>query len=124
MQGRLNASNSADLLANSREISGVKVLAVKVDMPDPKGLRELADTLKERIGSGIIVLACETEGKAHLLVAVTKDLTSRFKAGDIIKELAPIVGGSGGGKPELAQAGGSQPARIAEVLDKSYALVS
>ncbi len=124
LQGRLNASHSADLLANSREIGGVKVLAVKVDMPDPKGLRELADTLKERVGSGIIVLACETEGKAHLLVAVTKDLTSRFKAGDIIKELAPIVGGSGGGKPELAQAGGSQPARIAEVLEKSYALLA
>ena len=91
---------------------------------DPKGLRELSDTLKDRLGSGIIVLGTEMDGKATLLVAVTKDLTGRYKAGEIIKGLAPIIGGSGGGKPELAQAGGSKPEKLDEALEKLYELVA
>ncbi|MBI1922121.1 MAG: alanine--tRNA ligase [Geobacter sp.] len=118
MQGRLNATKSADLLAQAREVNGVRVLAVKVEIADPKGLRELSDTLKEKLGSGILVLGCEHQGKANLLVAVTKDLTTRFKAGELIRPLAAIVGGSGGGKPELAQAGGTQPEKLQEALDK------
>ncbi len=124
LQGKINASASADLLAGVREIGGVKALAVKVDMDDPKGLRELADTLKDRIGSGVIAIGTEKDGKATLLVAVTKDLTGRFRAGDIIKGLAPIIGGSGGGKPELAQAGGSRPEKLGEALEKLYELVA
>ena len=123
LQGRLNASASADLLSGAREIAGVKTLAVKVEMDDPKGLRELSDTLKDRIGSGIIAIGTEKDGKATLLVAVTKDLTNRFKAGDLIKGLAPIIGGSGGGKPELSQAGGSMPEKLDEALEKLYELV-
>ncbi len=116
LQARLNASTAAALLAGAREVAGIKVLATKVEIADPKGLRELADTLKDRLGSGVIVLACAGEGKANLLVAVTKDLTSRFKAGEIVRELAPIIGGSGGGKPELAQAGGNRPEQLDEAL--------
>jgi len=101
LQARLNASKSGDLLAGVREVAGVKVLAAKVETADPKGLRELSDTLKDRLGSGIIALGCESGGKATLLVAVTNDLTGRFKAGEIVKALAPIIGGSGGGKPDL-----------------------
>ena len=123
LQGQLNAARSADLLADVREIAGVKVLAVKIEVDDPKKLRELADTLKDRIGSGVVALGCEKEGKANLLVAVTKDLTGRVKAGDIIRQLAPVIGGSGGGKPELAQAGGNAPARLAEALEQVYGLV-
>jgi len=123
LQARLNASKSADLLAGVREIGGVKALAVKVEIDDPKGLRELADTLKDRLGSGVLAIGAEKDGKATLLVAVTKDLTSRFKAGDLIKGLAPIIGGSGGGKPELAQAGGSMPEKLDEALEKLYELV-
>ena len=123
LQGRLNASTSADLLSGVREIGGIKTLAVKVAVDDPKGLRDLSDTLKDRIGSGIIAIGTEKDGKATLLVAVTKDLTSRFKAGDLIKGLAPIIGGSGGGKPELAQAGGSLPEKLDEALEKLYELV-
>ncbi|MRR33778.1 alanine--tRNA ligase [bacterium] len=123
LQGRLNASKSADLLAGVRDIGGVKALAVRVEMDDPKGLRELSDTLKDRIGSGVIAIGTHKDGKASLLVAVTKDLTSRFKAGDIIKGLAPIIGGSGGGKPELAQAGGSMPEKLDEALEKLYEMV-
>jgi len=124
LQGKLRATQSADLLAGVREIAGVKVLAVKVSMDDPKGMRDLSDTLKDRLGSGVIVLGCEKDGRANLLVAVTKDLSSRFKAGDIIKGLTPIIGGSGGGKPELAQAGGSLPEKLDEALEAVYGLVA
>jgi alanyl-tRNA synthetase len=123
LQGRLNASKSADLLAGVRDVGGVKALAVRVEMDDPKGLRELSDTLKDRLGSGVIAIGTQKDGKASLLVAVTKDLTARFKAGDIIKGLAPIIGGSGGGKPELAQAGGSMPEKLDEALEKLYEMV-
>ncbi|BCG48784.1 Alanyl-tRNA synthetase [Citrifermentans bremense] len=122
LQARLNASKSADLIQQVREQNGVKILSVKVD-GDAKGLRELSDTLKQRIGSGIIVLGTSDAVKANILVAVTSDLSARWKAGDIIKAIAPIVGGNGGGKPELAQAGGSKPEHLAEALEAVYQIV-
>jgi len=117
LQSRLNASASTDLLAKAQDVSGVKVLAIRVDRADPKGLRELSDTLKERIGSGIIALGCESGGKANILVAVTKDLSERYHAGEIIKRVAPLIGGSGGGKPELAQAGGNLTEKLGDALE-------
>lgn len=123
LQARLNASRSADLLAGVRETNGIKVLATKVEVDDPKGLRELADSLKDRLQSGIIVIGCVSAGRANLLVAVTKDLSDRCKAGDIIKSLAPIIGGSGGGKPELAQAGGTKPENLDEALEAAYKII-
>ena len=122
LQAKLNANKSADLIQQVREQNGIKILAVKVE-GDAKGLRELSDTLKARIGSGIIVLGAADAAKANLLVAVTSDLASRWKAGDIIKAIAPIVGGNGGGKPELAQAGGSKPENLAEALDAVFQIV-
>jgi alanyl-tRNA synthetase len=116
LQGKLNAAASGDLLSSAIEVGGVKLLAVQVQVEDIKALRDLSDSLKERIGEGVIVLAAALGGKANLLVAVTKGLSSTIKAGDIIKQIAPIVGGSGGGKPELAQAGGSQPDKLSEAL--------
>ncbi|CAG0969471.1 partial alanyl-tRNA synthetase, partial [Geobacteraceae bacterium] len=123
LQGQLNAARSGDLLADAREVNGVKVLAVTVEVDDPKKLRELADTLKDRLGSGVVALGCEKDGKANLLVAVTKDLAGRIKAGDIVRQVAPVIGGSGGGKPELAQAGGNQPEKLAEALGMVYGLI-
>ncbi|MBT1072328.1 alanine--tRNA ligase [Pelotalea chapellei] len=116
LQGRLNAAASGDLLSQAREINGIKLLAVQVQVEDVKALRDLSDTLKEKIGEGVVVLGAAIGGKANLLVAVTKGLSSSVKAGDIIKQIAPVVGGSGGGKPELAQAGGSQPDKLEEAL--------
>jgi alanyl-tRNA synthetase len=123
LQGKLNAGQSADLLAGARDVGGVKVLAVEVVADDVKKLRELADTLKDKLGSGILALGAAIGGKATLLVAVSSDLTGRFRAGDLIREMAPEVGGSGGGKPELAQAGGSRPEGIGAALGKLYTLL-
>jgi alanyl-tRNA synthetase len=121
LQAQVNAGRSADLLAFAREAEGLKVLAVVVSVDDIK--RELADSLKDRLGSGILALGADIGGKATLLVAVSKDLTGRFKAGDLIREIAPLVGGSGGGKPELAQAGGSQPENLQQALDRMYTIL-
>jgi alanyl-tRNA synthetase len=116
LQGKLNAAASGDLLSQAVEINGVKLLAVQVQVDDIKGLRDLSDILKDRMGDGVIILGAAIGGKANLLVAVSKALSATVKAGDIIKQLAPLVGGSGGGKPELAQAGGSQPENIGAAL--------
>jgi alanyl-tRNA synthetase len=116
LQGKLNVAASGDLLSQAVEVAGVKLLAVQVQVEDVKALRDLSDTLKERIGEGVVALGASISGKANLLVAVSKNLSSTIKAGDIIKQIAPIVGGSGGGKPELAQAGGSWPEKMGEAL--------
>jgi alanyl-tRNA synthetase len=94
-------------------IAGVKLLVRKLDVADPKVMRDAADTLRDRLGSGVVVLAGEREGKANLLVAVTKDLAgSKVHAGKLIEKLAPHVGGRGGGRPDLAQAGGPDPSGL------------
>ncbi|HPX60818.1 MAG TPA: alanine--tRNA ligase [Deltaproteobacteria bacterium] len=116
LQSKLNAAASGDLLSRVVEVNGVRLLAVQVQSADVKALRDLCDTLKDRIGEGVVVLGAEIGGKANLLVAVTKGLSTSIKAGDLVKQLAPIVGGSGGGKPEFAQAGGSQPEKIVDAL--------
>ncbi|KAB0667554.1 alanine--tRNA ligase [Oryzomonas japonica] len=124
LQGKLNAAASGDLLAQVVEVHGMKLLAVKVAVEDVKALRDLSDTLKDRIGEGVVVLGAAIGGKANLLVAVTKGLIATVKAGDIIKRLAPLIGGSGGGKPELAQAGGSQPEKLEEALSAAAQMLS
>ena len=116
LQSKLNVAASGDLLLQMVEVAGVRLLAVQVQVEDVKALRDMSDTLKDRIGAGVIALGAAIGGKANLLVAVTKDLCGSIKAGDIIKQIAPLVGGSGGGKPELAQAGGSQPEKLDEAL--------
>jgi len=123
LQGKLHAAQSGDLLAQVQEAGGVKLLATQVQVADVKALRDLADQLRDKLGSGVLVLGAELDGKANLLVAVTKDLTDRFKAGELVAQLAPIVGGRGGGKPELAQAGGSQPEKLAEALATAAGLL-
>jgi alanyl-tRNA synthetase len=124
LQGKLNAAASGDLLSRQVEVNGVNLLAVQVQVEDIKGLRDLSDTLRDRMGEGVIVLGADIGGKANLLVAVSKALSVKIKAGDIIKQLAPVVGGSGGGKPELAQAGGGQPENIGEALAAAAQLLS
>jgi alanyl-tRNA synthetase len=123
VQSKLAGSQSADLVSRARRVNGVAVLAARVDNVDDRGLREMADQLRGRLGSAIVVLGTERGGKALLLAAVTKDLTGRYAAGKIIQEIAPIVGGGGGGRPELAQAGGPDASRLDAALEKVYEVV-
>ena len=98
------------------EVAGVKLARRKVADLDKDALRGLADSLKARIVSGVVVLASATDGKVQVVVSVTPDLTGRVKAGQIVKDIAPIVGGGGGGRPDFAEAGGRQPEKIDEML--------
>ncbi len=82
-------------------------------------MRTLSDSLRDRLGSGVVVLASEVDGKVALIVAVSKDLTGRVQAGRMVKELAPIIGGGGGGRPDFAEAGGKDPSRISELMGRA-----
>jgi alanyl-tRNA synthetase len=105
------------------DIAGVKLARRKVADLDKDAMRGLADSLKAQIKSGVVVLASANDGKVQIVVAVTADLTGRLKAGQIVKEIAPIVGGGGGGRPDFAEAGGRQPDKIDEMLDQSRAVI-
>jgi alanyl-tRNA synthetase len=105
------------------DVGGVKLARRKVADLDKDALRGLADSLKARIKSGVVVLASANDGKVQIVVAVTPDLTGRIKAGQIVKEIAPIVGGGGGGRPDFAEAGGKQPEKIDEMLEQSARVV-
>ena len=101
------------------DVGGVKLMTRRVAGLDKAGLRGISDSLRDRLGSGVVVLASENDGKVSLVVSVTKDLTGRVQAGRIVKELAPIVGGGGGGRPDFAEAGGKDPSKIDEMLAKA-----
>jgi len=114
------AEASADVL---REIDGIRVMAKKVSVDTPAALRNLADQFKDKIQSGIVVLGSAAGAKAMLIVVVTQDLTGRYHAGNIIKEIAAEVGGRGGGRPDMAQAGGNQPENLDKALARAYEVV-
>jgi alanyl-tRNA synthetase len=115
------ARDDADGIVN---INGIKLARRKVSDLGKEALRGLADSLKARLKSGVVVLASATDGKVQIVVAVTSDLTNRVKAGQIVKEIAPIVGGGGGGRPDFAEAGGRHPEKIDEMLEASEAVVA
>jgi alanyl-tRNA synthetase len=121
--GKLAAAQSGDLAAQAEPVGAARVLVTRVQ-GDAKALRELADKLRDKLGSGVVALGAEADGKAVLLVAVTKDLTGKVKAGDLVREAARLVGGSGGGKPDLAQAGGPDPSGLAAALERVRALAT
>ena len=123
LQGKLAGGASRDVLADARRVNGITVLATRIDGLDDKGLREMADRLRDRIKSGVVVLGTALGERAVLLAAVTKDLTGTYHAGNIIKQLAPLVGGGGGGRPDFAQAGGKDPSRIDAALAAAYELL-
>ncbi len=111
------------LLDGLRDIAGVKVLAGIVPEVDRAGMRTIADELKQTLKSGVVVLGTPMEGRAALVVMVTPDLAPRIPAGKIIREIAALVGGSGGGKPEIAEAGGKDSSKLADALEKSFAVI-
>jgi alanyl-tRNA synthetase len=107
LKSRLASGKSSDILDGARETQGIRVLAKLVEEVDnPKDLRDYADRVRDKIGSGVALLAAKAEDKALLIALVTKDLTKRFHAGEIVKSAALKLGGSGGGRPDMAQAGG------------------
>jgi alanyl-tRNA synthetase len=112
-----------ELLTRAQAINGARVLISRIDGVEPARLREIADALKEKLGSGVIVLASAADARVSLVATVSPDLTHRYHAGNIIKELAAMVGGGGGGRPDFAQAGGKNPAKISDALEKAAELV-
>jgi alanyl-tRNA synthetase len=124
LQRKLASGGSRDLLSDARDVGGVKLLATKTDLADPKALRDVGDKLRDKMGSGVLVLAGVADGKVALLAMVTKDLAERFHAGKIIGEIAPLVGGRGGGRPDMAQAGGSNADGVDAALAKVAEIVA
>ncbi len=106
-----------------REVGGVKVVSAEIPDANPKELRGLVDELKQRIGSGVVLLGTRKDGKAALAIGVTRDLTERLKAGALIKEIASKVGGTGGGRPDFAQAGGPTVDALPDALEHIYSLM-
>jgi alanyl-tRNA synthetase len=107
----------------ARDVAGIKVLARTVEGLDAGATRQLSDTLLARLKSGVVVLGRASEGKVGIIVRVSDDLTDKVKAGEVIREIAPIVGGRGGGKPDMAEGGGTEPEKLAEAIDASYAVI-
>ena len=125
LAAKLASGQGRDLLSGLEEIGGVKVLCAKVDAPNVKALREAMDDLRSKVPSGVVAIAAEQEGgKVSLIVAVSKDLHGRFTAPALIKDAAAAVGGSGGGRPDMAQAGGTDPAGIDEAFSRLKAAVA
>jgi alanyl-tRNA synthetase len=116
LEGRLARNQAQDLASTARQVAGVPVLAARLDGLDPDGLRGVVDTLRDRLPSGVIVLGSASEGKVSLVAAVSKDLMKRFPAGRLVQEIAKMVGGGGGGRPDLAQAGGKDASKLDEAL--------
>ena len=120
---KLQSSQAGDAVGGAQVIEGIKVLAKRSDGMDQKDLRDFGDKLRDKLGSGILALGSVKDGKVSVIVMVSKDLTSRFHAGQIIKEMAAILGGTGGGKPDLAQSGGKDPAKLDAALEALYAII-
>jgi len=119
METKLARGKADDLVASARQVNGVAVVAGRIDGLDADGLRAVADTLRDRLGSGVVCVGSVLDGRANLVAAVTRDLVKRFPAGKLIQEVAQAAGGRGGGRPDLAQAGAADPGK----LDSALALV-
>jgi len=120
---KLKMAGGSAAEAMAKTIAGIQVHVQRTDGLDVNGMRALADQLRDKLKSGVVALGAANDGKVSLLVVVTKDLIGRLKAGDLIKEMAAEVGGTGGGRPEMAQAGGKDPARLDIALEKVFGLV-
>ncbi len=114
------ASGIDDLVAKARDVDGVKVLSLRTEVTDRAALRELAERLRDRLGDSIVLVATEADGKAQMVLTVAKALTGRHQAGNLIRPLAQIVGGSGGGRPDMAQAGGTDVGKLDQALAALY----
>ncbi len=124
LKSKLAKDSLGDVMSQVKEVNGFKVLAARVEGVDMNGMRNLGDQLKDKLGEGVVVLACEQEGKVNLMAAVTEAAQKKgAHAGNLIKAIAGLVGGGGGGRPNMAQAGGKNPAGIEDALKKAVETV-
>ncbi|MFH1980279.1 MAG: alanine--tRNA ligase [Pseudomonadota bacterium] len=123
LKAQLTTRSAEGAAAEITTVGDVKVMVQRIDVDSPAALRDAADRFKDKLGSGIVVLGAAAAGKALIIVGVTKDLTGRYKAGAIIKPIAEMVGGSGGGRPDLAQAGGTRPEDLDAALATAAAVI-
>jgi alanyl-tRNA synthetase len=123
-KNKMLSERAGDLMDNIKEVNGTKVLTAEVSGADATQLRRVWDDVRSKLDSGVAVLGSRDNGKVFILVGVTKDLTNKYHSGNMVKELAPIIGGKGGGKPDLAQAGGDRPEKLSEALSKAYDIIN
>ncbi|MBM7855023.1 alanyl-tRNA synthetase [Desulfohalotomaculum tongense] len=124
LRNKLSKQEAAGIVEQAREINNIKVLAAVVDAQNMDGLRSMVDMLRDKLGSGMVVLGADTGGKASLVAAATKDVVKQgLHAGKVIKEVAQVVGGGGGGRPDMAQAGGKDPSKLQQAMEKAYAVI-
>ena len=123
LEARLAKSRAEDLVASAASVAGVPVLAARLDGLDPDGLRSVVDMLRGRLPQGVIVIGSAADGKVNLIASVSRDLTARIPAGKLVQEVAKAVGGGGGGRPDLAQAGGKDPGKLDEALALARSVV-
>jgi alanyl-tRNA synthetase len=123
LRGQFEKDQISELLGKKQPVDGANMVISRVDGLDPKQLRDVADQLKEKLGSGVVVLASASAANVNLVASVSKDLLKKFHAGNIVKELARMVGGGGGGRPDFAQAGGKEPGQIAAALRRAEELI-
>ena len=116
LKGKLASAQGDDMVNQATDVNGVRVLAVRLEGADINALRETMDKLKDKLKTAAIVLAAVADGKVTLIAGVTADLTARVKAGELVNMVAQQVGGKGGGRPDMAQAGGTQPENLPAAL--------
>ncbi len=117
LKSKLASSAGSDLASTAQDISGIKVLATKLDGADTKSLRDTVDQLKNKLGTAAVILASVEDNKITLIAGVSKDITDKIRAGDLVGHVATQVGGKGGGRPDMAQGGGNQPENLSAALD-------
>ena len=122
-KGRSAAESSPKILAAAHDIKGIKVISHRIDGMDSKDLRELADKVRDSLGSGIVLLASVKDDQAAMVAMVTKDLTGQYKAGDLLKQVAATAGGRGGGKPDIAQGGTKEIDRLDKAINSLYDMI-
>ena len=117
------SSAGSDLASQARDIQGVKVLSASLDDIDPKALRDTVDQLKNKLGSGVVILAAPGDDKVALVAGVTQDVTDRVKAGELMQFVATQLGGKGGGRPDMAQGGGTDVQALPAAIDSVFSWV-
>jgi alanyl-tRNA synthetase len=124
LTARLTLADIDGIVSKAKMVGNARVVVSRVFLDSPKTLRDVGDKIRDKLGSGIVVLGGEYQGKAALLVMVSKDLTGTYKAGNIIKDISSLVGGRGGGRPDMAQAGGPNPDKLDDALGAASAIIA